>query len=42
MNGAVTLGILDDLAWLIYIEGKDCDTIGEIGSLSLRTDFMAT
>ena len=42
MNGAVVLGIPDDLAWSIYIESKDCDTISEMVSLSLRTNFLTT
>lgn len=40
MNGAVVLGIPDELAWSIFIEGKDCDTIGENGLPSLRNNFM--
>jgi superkiller protein 3 len=28
VNGAVILGIPDELAWTIFIEGKDCATIG--------------
>lgn len=29
VNGAVILGIPDDLAWSIYLEGKDIDTVGQ-------------
>ena len=28
-RGTVLLGIHDELAWMIYIEGKDCSTIGD-------------
>lgn len=28
VDGAVVLGVPDDLAWTIFIEVKDCDTIG--------------
>ena len=30
VNGVVLLGIPDELAWTIFIEGKDCDTIGRL------------
>ena len=27
VNGVVVLGILDELAWNLFIDGKNCDTI---------------
>jgi superkiller protein 3 len=28
VNGAVILGIPDELAWMMFLEGKDLDTVG--------------
>lgn len=41
VNGAIVLGIPDELAWTLYIEGKDCDTIGQPFSFSLRHMLMS-
>jgi superkiller protein 3 len=30
VNGAVLLGIPDDVAWTIYLEAQDCETIGQL------------
>jgi superkiller protein 3 len=29
-RGTVLLGIHDELAWMIFIDGKDCSTIGDV------------
>lgn len=54
VNGAVILRIPDELAWMIFIEGKDCDTIGRFiisnqchcietdDSLTVQTDTILT
>jgi hypothetical protein len=36
VNGAILLGIPEELAWAIFFERKDCETIGVfLSSLSL-------
>lgn len=30
VNGVVIIGVPDELSWSIFLEGKDCDAIGEL------------
>jgi superkiller protein 3 len=39
VKGAITLGIQDELAWMTFLEGKDCDSIGS-SSFFLVCFFM--
>jgi hypothetical protein len=40
VNGAVMLSIPDELAWMIYIEGKNCETIGGLETLTRLSPLL--
>lgn len=41
VNGAVLLNIPDELAWNIFIEAKDTDSIGKYFRVPSRIDCLA-
>jgi superkiller protein 3 len=42
VHGAVLLGLPDELAWTIFIEGKNSDSIGEFLPLPLTLHIVGS